>query len=126
MKVRKEVRLQDLGLEFRLLAQGVKAGAALALMLQYMVATAKTLCPVDTGALMSSIRWERRGPYEAALIAGGGGFINPRTGREVDYARYVHDGTSRMPARPFLLQAIILNRLMFIQRALQETRRVAG
>lgn len=126
MKVRKEVRLQDLGLEFRLLAQGIKSGADLALQLQYMVATAKALCPIDTGALMASIRWERRARYEAALIAGGGGFINPRTGREVDYARYVHDGTYRMPARPFLLQAIILNRLRFIQRALYGTRRVAG
>jgi len=121
MRVTKNVRLEDLGLEFGLLAQSMREAAQMTLQVPFMIAAAKSLCPIDTGALMRSIRAERRGPYETALIAGGGGFINPRTGREVDYARYVHDGTSRMPARPFLLQAIISQRLRFAREMLRRT-----
>ena len=53
--------------------------------------------------------------------AGGGGYINPRTGHPVDYARHVHDGTSRMPTRPFLLQAVILERLRYAREILRKT-----
>lgn len=126
MRVSKRVRLEDLALEFPLLAQSIKEAAHQELSLEYFVAAAKSLCPIDTSALMSSIRAERRGPYESALVAGGGGYINPRTGREVDYARYVHDGTSRMPARPFLLQAIISQRLRFARKVLNRTAEAVG
>ena len=73
---------------------------------------AKAVVPVDTGALRRSIRQEptprrERGGYEAGISAGGGGFINPRTGREVDYAAYVEYGTSRAPAQPYLTPALI-------------------
>jgi len=43
---------------------------------------------------------------EYYILAGGGGVINPIHGREVDYARAVHDGTSRQAANPFLDRAI--------------------
>ncbi len=72
---------------------------------------AKMLCPVDTGALRKSIRVEptahrEGGYYEAGVTAGGGGVINPKTGREVDYAAYVELGTSRTPPQPYLMPAI--------------------
>jgi len=70
---------------------------------------------VDTGALRQSIRIINTsvvgtgigmGNYEigrtdvevtAAIVAGGGGVINPRHKREVDYAQAVHDGYFRSP-----------------------------
>jgi len=72
---------------------------------------AKAVVPVDTGALRRSIRQEpkprREGDsYEAGISAGGGGVINPRTGREVDYAGFVEWGTSRAPAQPYLTPAL--------------------
>jgi len=121
MRVTRTVRLEDLGMELQLLAQRIREASILTLEMPWMVAAAKSLCPIDTGTLMASVRTERRGPYEAALVAGGGGFINPRTGREVDYARHVHDGTSRMPARPFLLQAVLQERLRFAREMMNRT-----
>ena len=121
MKVTRRIRLEDLGLEFELLPQRIGEAAALTLHEPWMLAAAQSFCPVDTGALLGSIRWELRGPHEAALIAGGLGYVNPRTGRPVDYARHVHDGTSRMPARPFLLQAVLQERLRYAREILRKT-----
>ncbi len=72
---------------------------------------AKAVVPVDTGALRRSIRQEPKpqredGYYVAGITAGGGGVVNPRTGREVDYAGFVEWGTSRTPAQPYLTPAI--------------------
>ncbi len=67
---------------------------------------ARGLCPVDTGALAGSVRAERIGALEAALIAGGPGYVNPRTGRVVDYAAAVHGGAGGRLPRPFLMQAL--------------------
>lgn len=84
------------------------------------------LCPVETGALRASIRIQRgkgntkkfevsRQPSgvqtEYYIVAGGGGVINPRHRREVDYAAAVHDGYVRSdgyvwPGNPFLERAI--------------------
>jgi hypothetical protein len=85
-------------------------GAAMdaALGLEGAVAMARALCPADTGALAGSIRVEKTGEHEASLVAGGGGYTNPRTGRAIDYAGVVHDGAGRTPARPFLEQALII------------------
>ncbi len=121
MKVTKRISLEDLGHELRLLPEKVSEATANVLRLPWFEDTAKSLCPVDTSALLSSIRTEARGPHEVALVAGGGGFTNPRTGREVDYAREVHDGTSRIPARPFLLQAVLLERERYLKEMLAET-----
>jgi len=121
VRVRRRVRFEDLGLELRMLPQRIGEAAHVALQMPWMVAAAKSFCPVDTGALMASIRAERRGALRAALVAGGGGFFNPRTGREVDYAVPVHEGTSRMPPRPFLLQAVLQTRLRFAREMFQKT-----
>jgi len=121
VKVKRRIRLEDLGLELRLLPQRIGEAATLTLQMPWMQAAAQSFCPVDTGALLGSIRWEIRGPYEAALVAGGLNYVNPRTGRPVDYARYVHDGTSRMPARPFLLQAVLQERLRYARAMMERT-----
>ena len=65
-----------------------------------------SMCPVDTGALQGSGRMEPYGPRQVVIKFGGAEFINPKTGRPVDYAILVHDGTSKMPGRPFLWWAI--------------------
>ena len=71
---------------------------------------AKGFAPVDTGSLRKSIRVEKKGKLEVQVIAGGGGVINPRTGREVDYAGYVEFGTSRMSPQPYMQPALEKNR----------------
>jgi hypothetical protein len=113
VKVTKRVRLKDLGLELSLLPGKIGSAAQSSLSLQHMVTAARSFCPVDTGALSASVRNEVRGHYEAALVAGGAQYINLGTMRPVDYAGVVHEGTSRMPARPFLLQAVLQERLRF-------------
>jgi HK97 gp10 family phage protein len=74
-----------------------------------IVEDAKALCPVDTGSLRRSIRYERDPSGSIIIAAGGGGIINPKTRREVDYAAYVEFGTSRSPAQPFLQPALEKN-----------------
>ncbi len=111
MKVSKTVRLEDLGTELAMIPQSLQEAADMCLQLPRILAFARAFCLVRTGALRDSIRVERPSSLSAKLVAGGGGHINPLTGREVDYARHVHDGTSRMPGRPFLLQAVLAERL---------------
>lgn len=60
--------------------------------------TAKRLCPVDTGRLRASIT-------HAVNQDGQGLYAD--IGSNVDYAVYVELGTSRVPARPFLRQALV-------------------
>jgi len=71
---------------------------------------AKGFVPVDTGALKKSIRIEKKGKLQVSIVAGGGGVINPRTGREVDYASFVEFGTSRMSPQPYMQPALEKNR----------------
>ena len=111
MKVSKTMRLEDLGQELSLIPQSLEEAADVALELPLMLEFARAFCPVHTGALRDSIRVERPSLLSARLVAGGGGHVSPLTGREVDYARHVHDGTSRIPARPFLLQGVLAGRL---------------
>ncbi|MBN2335954.1 hypothetical protein JXL21_10390 [Candidatus Bathyarchaeota archaeon] len=111
MRVSKPVRLEDLGMELQMIPQTLQEAADLCLELPRMLTFARAFCPVYTGALRDSVRVERPSLLAAKLVAGGGGHVNPLTGREVDYARHVHDGTSRIPGRPFLLQAILAERL---------------
>ncbi len=121
MRVQKAIRFEDLGMELRLISDRVGDASKESLGLDRMVLAAKAYCPVYTGALMASIRAERRGPLESALIAGGGGYVNPRTMRPVDYARHVHEGTSWMPARPFLLQAVLSERIRLAREILERS-----
>jgi len=121
VKVTKKIRLEDLALELSLIPQRIGEAASLTLGQPWLEASAKAFCPVDTGALMGSIRTEQKGPHTIALVAGGAGYFNPRTGRPVDYARHVHDGTRRIPARPFLLQAVIMERLRYMREILRST-----
>ena len=66
--------------------------------------TAKSLCPVDTGRLRSSIQASSPFPSETGVTV--------RVGSRVKYARYVHDGTrnrdgsQRTKPRPFLKTAL--------------------
>ncbi|MEM2351789.1 MAG: HK97 gp10 family phage protein [Thermoproteota archaeon] len=76
---------------------------------EQIVEDAKALCPVDTGSLRRSIRFERDPSSGVIVAAGGGGVINPKTKCEVDYAAYVEFGTSRAPAQPFLQPALEKN-----------------
>jgi len=111
VKISKPVRLEDLGMELQMIPQTLQEASDICLQLPRMVTFAKAFCPVRTGALRDSVRVERPSLLIAKLVAGGGGHVNPLTGREVDYARHVHDGTSRTPARPFILQAVLAERL---------------
>jgi len=71
---------------------------------------AKELVPVDTGSLKKSIRKERHawpaGNITYVGIRAGGYVVNPKTGRLVDYARYVCYGTSRQRPQPFMRPAL--------------------
>lgn len=53
---------------------------------------AKNITPVDTGRLRASIKADVRG-------------LEANIGTDVEYARFVHDGTYKMVARPFLFSA---------------------
>ena len=112
MRITKRVPLNELRLELEMLPRKVAEAADQALGCESMVVAAKAFCPVRTGALRNSIRAERRGPYSTALVAGGG---------EISYARIVHEGTSRMPPRPFLLQALKMEKLHFARELLART-----
>lgn len=60
-------------------------------------ATAKRLCPVDTGRLRASIT--------ESLQRDIGGLVEV-IGTDVEYAPFVEFGTSRAPAQPFLRPAL--------------------
>jgi HK97 gp10 family phage protein len=85
-------------------------------------ARAKIKAPVDTGALRASIytslkaggRFDQARSSAAALRPNTGISELPKpqddhtayVGPSVEYAIEVHNGTTRMPGRPFLLQAV--------------------
>ena len=84
---------------------------------------AKDLAPVDTRSLRKSIRVEKEGELQVSVIAGDSGVINPRTGREVDYAGFVEFGTSRMRPQPYMQPALEKNKdeiLRIIRRKILE------
>ena len=59
---------------------------------------AARLTPVDTGRLRNSITHTIDGGDKTAII-----------GTNVEYASYVHNGTSRQKAQPFLIDAVNQN-----------------
>lgn len=99
---------------------------------------AKMICTslkaVDTGRLRSSIstNWDsnsqNHGQVEAPADASegvsrprksSGDLMVVRVGTNVKYAPYVHEGTSRMPARPFMDIAVMRN-MSRIQQSIQQ------
>jgi hypothetical protein len=67
-----------------------------------MKGLAQVYVDVDTGSLRDSIRIERGGMgkfWREVRVRAGGYIINPKTGRLVDYARYVEN------RHPFMLPA---------------------
>lgn len=120
MRVSRKIRLEDLALELSLIPQNFYEASDLALNLPRVQVFAKAVCPVMTGALRDSIRVERPTPYTAKLLAGGVCFINSLTGKPVDYAKYIHDGTSRIPSRPFLTQALESEKLNIAREILHK------
>lgn len=95
--------------------------------IQMVLDDAKRFCPVDTGALQASIRVQRIGErvptgyfakqrplvLDYQIVAGGPPFWNWKHKKFVDYAMAVHDGTIRMPPRPFIDHAVNFNAPMF-------------
>lgn len=63
---------------------------------------AKRLCPVDTGRLRNSITHALIGDEDAVAI-----------GTNVEYAIYVHEGTSKRKGTPFLTDAALNNKGRF-------------
>ena len=88
---------------------------------------AKTLVPVDTGALQKSIRVistaKVKGKITRVGVRAGGYEVNPKTGHLVNYAVFVEFGTSRQAAQPYLRPAAsrkavpIMNKLLSGLRA---------
>lgn len=76
---------------------------------QLIRALAQLYVPVDTGSLRDSIRVERGGSglmWRQISVRAGGYVVNPDTGRLVDYAKFVHDGTRFMMGTFFIRQAV--------------------
>jgi hypothetical protein len=77
---------------------------------EFAVNMAKSLCPVDTGTLQSSIRYEVL-PDGVVLKAGGSEYINPKTKRPCDYAPYVENRTPFIAPALDAIRDFIRNRL---------------
>ena len=99
---------------------------------------ARDNCPVGTpastgipgyigGSLKKTIRFLRRamkaGMTRKISITVGGYIRNPNTGRIVDYAKHVHEGTSRMPSRPFLKNAIDRHKKTLVKAIIDAVKR---
>lgn len=63
----------------------------------YIEGHAKSICPVDTGRLRSSIDHQ---------LGSDGASLFVRVGTDVEYAAYVELGTRRMSAQPYLTPAL--------------------
>jgi len=104
------------------------------------------MCPKDTGALAGTIRIIKiptgamlggisrikgLSVFDRSIIAGDITKINPKSGKPVDYAVFVHDGHKMRDGRmyegvPFLSEALALNEgelMKAIQRALKKLGR---
>ena len=72
-----------------------------------IVRTAKQLVPKDTHALERSLGYTVNRRIPRLRIGAIKSSINPKTNRPAStYAKYVHDGTSRVGPRPFIDNAI--------------------
>ena len=97
MNITRNIPLDQLGEALTRLPTTISVSVDETLHLPRLLTYAKALCPVATGALRDTIKITRPTNTTAQLTAG-----TPT----VTYAAHVHDGTSRMPPRPFLLQAL--------------------
>ncbi len=71
---------------------------ALAVVAQQIVNIAKSLTPVDTGRLRSSITWQ---------MGRAGDVLFAEVGTNVEYAPHVEFGTRWMAAQPYLVPALL-------------------
>lgn len=77
---------------------------------EHLVGVAQEACPVDSGALRSTIRFTIVDDRKVRVSAGGESTTPTRHSRNpnyVDYADAVEFGTSRTPAQPFLQPAVL-------------------
>lgn len=72
-------------------------GRHLATVCAQVETASKAVCPVLTGRLRSSITWR---------LETDSGDLCGIVGTNVSYAIYVHQGTWKMPGRPFLLWGV--------------------
>ena len=99
---------------------------------------ARELCPVGTpdstgvagyigGSLRKSIRKEKiarpAGQVFRISVRVGGYIVNPNSGTLVDYHIAVHEGTSKMPGRPFLAMAFERNERKVLNAHANRARR---
>lgn len=77
--------------------------------------TARSVVRVDTASLQKSIRTGQiakpAGHTVSVRVTAGGYIVNPKTGKLVDYAVLVHDGTSRMAPNPYMALAVEVHRM---------------
>lgn len=92
------VVLRNRELNDMLRSQNGAVGRAMVRHGQKVLNRAKTLCPVDTGRLRGSIAME---------VGIEGDEVTVRVGTNVEYARYVHDGTRYIEPNPFLADALL-------------------
>ena len=101
MNITRNIPIERLGETLTSLPLSIMVSVDETLNLTRTLTYAKSFCPVATGALRDTIRLTRPTNTKALLVAGG---------PHVTYAAHVHDGTSRMTPRPFLLQALQADR----------------
>ena len=92
-----------------------------------IVEDTKATVRVDTGSLQKSIRKQHhlsQGHVHSIGVSAGGYIVNPKTGRIVNYARYLEYGTSRMPPHPYMTPALEQNR-PFLVLVLRDRLRVS-
>lgn len=84
-------------LDYLLRSPDGPVGQQLAVIAQDITNIAKTVVPVDTGRLRSSITW---------VIGSTGNGLFARIGTNVNYGPFVELGTSRQRAQPYLVPAL--------------------
>lgn len=87
---------------------------------------AKIFVPVDTGSLQTSIRIQNMrsvSGQHAIGVTAGGYVTNPKTGRIVDYAKFVERGTSRMRAQPYMRPALEMCRSGLVKLIVEAIRK---
>lgn len=92
------------------LQQAAKGSAALEKYSNNVVQSAKANAPVLTGKLRESIIATKTETSSVAFSV------------EVDYASFVHDGTSKMSDNPFLLNAILENESLLLNAYKNEVK----